>query len=179
MHYTPDGVARDDRTRVGIRFARATPRYEARSVPIGTRNFRIPPGAANHEVIASYTLKGDGRIASFTPHMHNRGKAFRYEATLPDGTTRTLLSVPTYNFKWQFVYVPTEMVVLPKGTVLRAYAYYDNSAANPQNPDPAATVTFGRQSFEEMMYGFIDLIYDDEINSSNLRTIRVEDLRNL
>ena len=179
VHYTPDGVAREDRTRIGIRFARNAPRYEARSIPLGTLNFRIPPHAPNHEVTATYTLKGDGRIASFTPHMHDRGKDFRYEAILPGGTTRTLLFVPKYNFKWQFVYVPTEMIALPKGTVLRATAHYDNSAANPTNPDPSATVTFGLQTFEEMMFGFVDLVYDDEVNSPNLRALRAADRESL
>src|SRR5205814_8291794 len=78
MHYTPDGVAREDRTRVGIRFARVPPTHEARNIPLGTVNFRIPPHAPNHEVTATYTLKGDGKIAAFTPHMHDRGKDFRY-----------------------------------------------------------------------------------------------------
>jgi hypothetical protein len=179
VHYTPDGVAREDRTRIGIRFARNAPRYEARSIPLGTLNFRIPSHAPNHEVTATYTLKGDGRIASFTPHMHDRGKDFRYEAILPDGTTRTLLFVPKYNFKWQFVYVPTEMIALPKGTVLRATAHYDNSAANPTNPDPSAIVTFGLQTFEEMVFGFVDLVYDDEVNSPNLRALRAADRESL
>jgi hypothetical protein len=179
IHYTPDGVGREDRTQIGIRFARAQPRYEARSIPLGTLNFKIPPGAANHEVTGTYTLKGNGRIAAFTPHMHDRGKDFRFDATLPDGTQRTLLFVPEYNFKWQFVYVPRQMIVLPKGTVLKATAHYDNSAGNPRNPDPSKTVTFGLQTFEEMMFGFVELVYDDEISSPNLRALRAADRASL
>lgn len=179
LHYTPDGVSREDRTRIGLRFARTTPRYEARSIPLGTLNFRIPPHAPNHEVTATYTLKADGKIASFTPHMHDRGKDFRYEAILPDGTTRTLLFIPQYEFKWQFVYMPKEMIALPKGTVLRAIAHYDNSAANPTNPDPSATVSFGLQTFEEMMFGFVDLVYDEEIASPNLIALRGKDRESL
>jgi len=175
IHYTPDGVARDDRTQIGIRFARSQPRFEARSIPLGTLNFKIPPGAANHEVTGTYTLKGDGHIAAFTPHMHDRGKDFRFDATLPDGTKRTLLFVPKYNFKWQFVYAPREMIALPRGTVLRATAHYDNSAGNPQNPDPTRTVEFGLQTFEEMMFGFVEMVYDDEISSPNLRALRAAD----
>jgi hypothetical protein len=179
VHYTPDGVARDDRTTIGIRFARTRPRYEARSIPLGTLNFQIPPRAPDHEVTATYTLKGNARLASFTPHMHDRGKDFRYEATLPDGTTRTLLSVPTYNFKWQFVYVPSEMIALPKGTVLKATAHYDNSPGNPRNPDPDKTVSFGLQTFEEMMFGFVDVVYDEDVGSPNLRALREADLKSL
>jgi peroxiredoxin/mono/diheme cytochrome c family protein len=179
LHYTPDGVARDDRTTVAIRFARARPKYETRSIPLGSLNFEIPAGAAAHEVTSSYTLKADGRIASFTPHMHDRGKDFRYEATLPDGTTRTLLFVPRYNFNWQFVYVPTEMIALPRGTVLRGIAHFDNSPGNPTNPDPAAAVRWGQQTFEEMMFGFVELIYDEDIGSPALKALREADKKTL
>jgi hypothetical protein len=179
IHYTPDGVARDDRTTIAIRFARTRPQYEARSIPLGSLNFQIPPRAPAHEVTATYTLKGNGRIASFTPHMHDRGKDFRYEATLPDGTKRTLLFVPAYNFKWQFVYVPKDMVVLPKGTVLKATAHYDNSPGNPRNPDPDKTVMFGLQTYEEMMFGFVDLVYDEDVGSPNLKALREADLTTL
>ena len=179
VHYAPDGVSREDRTIVGLRFTKTKPRYEARSIPLGTLNFSIPPNAPNHEVTATYTLKGDGRIASFTPHMHERGKDFRFDATLPDGTTRTLLSVPRYEFKWQFVYVPKKMVTLPKGTVLRATAHYNNSSSNPSNPDPSATVRFGLQTYEEMMFGFIDLVYDAPVDSPILRDLRAADRASL
>jgi peroxiredoxin len=179
IHYTPDGVPHDDRTQIGIRFARSRPRYEARSIPLGTLNFKIPPGAANHEVTGTYTMKGNGRIAAFTPHMHDRGKDFRFDATLPDGTKQTLLFVPTYNFKWQFVYVPREMITLPKGTILKATAHYDNSAGNPRNPDPTKTVTFGLQTFEEMMFGFVEMVYDEEVSSPNLRALRAADRASL
>ena len=179
IHYTPDGVPRDDRTVIGLRFARTPPRREARSIPVGTLNFEIPARAPAHEVTATYTLKGNGQIASFTPHMHDRGKDFRYEATLPDGTTRTLLFVPTYNFKWQFVYVPKKMIALPKGTVLKATAHYDNSTANPRNPDPDKVVRFGLQTFEEMMFGFVEVVYDEDVGSPNLRALRAADLKSL
>jgi hypothetical protein len=164
---------------VGIRFARTPPKQEARTVPLGVVNFKILPYAPNHEVSATYTLKANGKIASFNPHMHLRGKDFRYEATFPDGTTRTLLSVPKYDFKWQPIYVPKEMIALPKGTVLRAIAHYDNSASNPRNPDPSQTVTFGLQTHEEMMFGWVDVVYDDEIDSPNLLALRAADQESL
>jgi hypothetical protein len=175
VHYTPDGVARADRTTVAIRFSRSRPKYETRSIPLGSLSFEIPPGAPAYEVTSSYTLKGDGRIASFTPHMHDRGKDFRYQATLPDGTTKTLLFVPRYNFNWQFVYVPKEMIALPRGTVLRGTAHFDNSAANPTNPDPTKAVRWGQQTFEEMMFGFVELIYDEDASSPALQALRAAD----
>jgi hypothetical protein len=111
--------------------------------------------------------------------MHDRGKDFRYDAILPDGSKRTLLSIPKYNFKWQFVYTPKEMIALPKGTIIKATAHFDNSEDNPRNPDPTKTVTFGLQTFEEMMFGFIDLVYDEDPSSPNLRALRAADRKSL
>ena len=71
------------------------------------------------------------------------------------------------------------MIALPKGTVLRSVAHYDNSADNPTNPDPSATVTFGLQTYEEMMFGFVDLVYDDPIDSPNLRAMRAADIQSM
>jgi peroxiredoxin len=175
LHYTPDGLAHTDRTTVAIKFARTPPRYETRSIPLGSLKIEIPPGAASYEVTSNYTLKADGRIASFTPHMHQRGADFRYQATLPDGSSRTLLFVPKYNFNWQFVYVPKDMIALPKGTVLRGTAHFDNSSNNPSNPDPSATVWWGPQTTDEMMFGFVEMIYDEEASSPALQALRADD----
>ena len=51
-----------------------------------------------------------------SPHMHLRGKSFRYEARYPDGTSEILLDVPKYDFNWQITYELAEPKPLPKGT---------------------------------------------------------------
>ena len=96
------------------------------------------------------------------PHMHARGKSFRYDATFPDGRTETLLSVPRFDFGWQGRYDLAEPRRLPAGTTLRCVATYDNSAANPGNPDPAVTVHAGPQSWEEMFNGYYEIARADE-----------------
>src|SRR5207248_2886230 len=80
------------------------------------------------------------------PHMHLRGKSFRYEALYPDGKSEILLDVPRYDFNWQHRYVLAEPKRLPAGTRVRCIAHYDNSADNPANPDPSATVRAGQQT---------------------------------
>ena len=94
-------------------------------------------------------------VTAYMPHMHVRGKAARYEATL-DGKTVTLLDVPRYDFNWQLRYELSEPVRLPAGTPLRFTARYDNSAKNPANPDPTKRVRWGQQTFEEMHLGFVE-----------------------
>lgn len=95
-------------------------------------------------------------LLSFTPHMHVRGKAARYEAVLPDGTRRRLLDVPAYDFNWQLQYRLAEPLSLPRGTRLVYTAWYDNSTGNPANPDPTKTVRWGPQTFDEMMLGYVE-----------------------
>jgi hypothetical protein len=62
------------------------------------------------------------------------------------------LSVPKYDFNWQHEYIFTQPLQLPAGSKLYAKAWYDNSAKNKSNPDPTKQVTWGDQTWEEMMY---------------------------
>jgi hypothetical protein len=108
--------------------------------------------------VAQRRLPVAGTLLNFFPHMHVRGKAFRMELVMPDGTVRRLLEVPRYDFNWQLAYVLKTPIDVPAGTIVRATAWYDNSPGNPANPDPTATVKFGEQSWDEMMIGYFDWI---------------------
>jgi hypothetical protein len=88
--------------------------------------------------------------------MHYRGKDFSYTAVYPDGRREVLLKVPAYDFNWQTIYQLAEPLELPEGTRIECVAHYDNSKANLANPDPTKDVTFGNESFAEMMIGFVD-----------------------
>jgi hypothetical protein len=123
---------------------------------------RIPPHAAGHRVAQTWQFNRDVLLLSFFPHMHLRGKSFRYEALYADGREETLLWVPRWDFNWQHRYVPAEPLRLPAGTRLRCTAVYDNSKANPANPDPSAEVRAGTQSWEEMFNGYFDVALAEE-----------------
>jgi hypothetical protein len=92
--------------------------------------------------------------------MHGRGKDFEFRIKYPNGETRTLLSVPHYKFAWQLWYNLSEPLALPKGTMIECTAHFDNSANNPDNPDPTKDVIWGDQSWDEMMVGFFNLVFD-------------------
>ncbi len=152
LHYTASGKEESDRSRLGLYVCPEKPGTEFHSDVLINHEFAIPPG--DREFIASKSRKLDYPILlySVNPHMHYRGKWMRYEADLPDGTHRVLLSVPNYNFNWQRDYHFKEPIALPKGTILTVKAAWDNSALNPHNPDPTKEVRWGDQSFEEMFY---------------------------
>ncbi len=160
MHYTPTGKATTDKTSVGLIFAKSPVKKRVVTTGAFARSLEIPPGDPNHKVTASYTFKEDGHILSFMPHMHLRGKDFEYRAVYPDGTTKVVLSVPRYNFNWQLSYVLKEPLAMPKGSRIECVAHFDNSSRNKYNPDPTKLVTWGQQTWEEMMIGWFDYTSD-------------------
>jgi peroxiredoxin len=166
MHYTPNGALQQDVTKVGLVYADASHiDKEVITAEIGDNGFEIPAGASNHVVTAtSRSLNKKVTLLSMSPHMHLRGKAFRYELVEPSGKREVLLDVPAYDFNWQTRYLLTEPRELPAGSVIHCRAVFDNSEANPANPDPTQSVRWGDQTWEEMMLGFFDVMLprDDE-----------------
>jgi hypothetical protein len=152
MHYTPNGEAATDRTRIGLTFAKQPPEREMRLSSLVNGTLRIPPGDPDYSIAAEMTATADITIRQMLPHTHLRGKSWEYTATYPDGRSEVILAVPKYDFNWQTDYVFAEPLKLPKGTKVRAVAHYDNSVRNKANPDPKAEVWWGDQTWEEMMF---------------------------
>jgi len=160
MHYTTNGKATSDRTRVGIIYAAQAPAKIAAGGMVLQPRFVIPAYDGNAEVKGTTKLQRDTLVTTLTPHMHVRGKDMIYFAHYPDGTSETLLSVPKYDFNWQITYELAKPKVLPKGTEVEVIAHYDNSAGNKYNPDPSKDVRWGDQTWEEMMIGFFGVVVD-------------------
>jgi mono/diheme cytochrome c family protein len=156
IHYTTNGEAAEDQTQIGFIWAKKKPDHEVVTQSATNMRLRIPAGAADHPEEAAYTFPQDAKILSFLPHMHVRGKAFRYVAVTPEGREEVLLDVPRYDFNWQTCYRLKEPRAVKKGTIVRAYARFDNSSGNAANPDPSKDVRWGEQTWEEMLVGFID-----------------------
>jgi peroxiredoxin/mono/diheme cytochrome c family protein len=155
MHYTPNGKPQEDVSTLGLKFCDA--KDVTQKVESGfaiNLLFQIPPGAKHHKVTSKAFFKEDKLLLSMTPHMHMRGKSFRYEAIFPDGTREVLLDVPHWDFNWQIDYILAQPRSMPKGSALYCEAYYDNSAESPTNPDPTKTIRFGEQTWDEMMIGW-------------------------
>jgi hypothetical protein len=156
MHYTTNGKAATDQTRIGLVFAKAPPRQRVITLQLTNERFVIPPGVEDHRVEAWGSLPNDATLLSFFPHMHLRGKRFEYNLAGSEGRFETLLKV-NYDFYWQLSYRLAVPRLLKATTKLQAVAWYDNSRRNPHNPDPDRAVRWGGQIYEEMMVGFFDL----------------------
>jgi hypothetical protein len=162
VHYVTTGEPGSDRSSVGLIFSKDP--VEKRVITAGATqpNFAIPPGDPNYEVKSEFVFKDDSHIDSLHPHMHVRGKDFKYTLIYPDGNSKVLLSVPRWDFGWQMTYVFNEEVHAPKGSKLVCVAHYDNSLNNKFNPDPTKEVRWGAQTWEEMMIGYLDYTLDKQ-----------------
>jgi peroxiredoxin len=160
MHYTPTGKAITDRTRIGLRFAKKPPEKIVRTLPVANRRIRIPANESSHVETASRYIQAGTVVRAFMPHMHLRGKAFKYELLNKNGERETLLEVPHYDFNWQLRYELKEPRLLPEGSRIEVTGTFDNSSKNPANPDPSRTVLWGDQSDEEMLIGYVECEFD-------------------
>ncbi|CAN5911981.1 redoxin domain-containing protein [soil metagenome] len=156
IHYTPNGKATQDQLKIGLKFASKAPQYEVHVLGLANPKLNIPAGAANHVETTQQNVPVDMTLSGYLPHMHVRGKSFKYEVTYPDGSQETLLDIPRYDFNWQLQYILSKPKIIPKGSVVKTTAVFDNSANNPANPDPTKNVRWGQQTYDEMMIGYVE-----------------------
>jgi len=106
-------------------------------------------------------LKQAAMLENFQPHMHLRGKAMAVEAILPDGSTEMVSYVGNFNFNWMtnYIYADDAAPMYPKGTIIRVTAWYDNTRANPNNPDPDQWVGYGDRTVDEMGHAWMNVTY--------------------
>lgn len=161
VHYTPNGKnAMQDQTRVGLTLASEPPAKRFMSAVAASWKWEIPAGDPNYEAHARLTFGEPVELVFIQPHMHLRGKDMTVRLVYPTGESQTVLSVPHYDFHWQIIYYLDKPLQLPQGTHVEVTAHWDNSAANPNNPDPSKTVKYGFQSTDEMLSVAMGVIID-------------------
>ena len=169
IHYTPSGKPATNQLELGLCFAPQPPEYEVRTAGLAQRKLRIPPMAADHVETKSRFAPADLQILSLMPHLHTRGKSFQYTLQVPGQAPQTLLEIPRYDFNWQRAYEFKTPHRIPKGSELTITAHFDNSPANKANPDPHRTVTWGEQTSDEMMIGYLEYLLPPSNPTAPLR----------
>ncbi len=162
LHYTPVGREALDQSKIGLYFHREKPKNFYRQDIVVDPTITIPPNEPRYRAVAYYEFDKPALLHDLVPHAHYRGVASKFELELPDGNRETVLSVPNYDFNWQRTYEFVEPKQIAAGSRLVHTTWYDNSAANPGNPDPERTVPWGLQSWDEMLYGAFSYTYVDE-----------------
>ncbi len=156
MHYTPNGTATTDASEIGLYLSDRAPASELKTSAAYNTAIDIQPGQKDYRIQGERTFATAVDVRELSPHMHYRGNSMRFEAVLPDGSVRTLLNVPKYDFAWQALYRLAEPVRLPAGSRLRIQGTFDNSRWNPFNPNAASRVGFGEQTDDEMFIGYVN-----------------------
>lgn len=166
LHYTSGKEGKTDQTAIGLVMAKQPPKKRILTLQMGRDDLRIPPGEPDYKATVTGSLPNDALLISLFPHMHLRGSGFDFEAFRPGGEVEMLLKVKPYDFNWQLTYTLETPRLLRQGTVLKWTGHFDNSRNNPRNPDPSAEVTWGEQSWEEMMIGFFDVAVEPGVDKS-------------
>ncbi len=184
IHYAPSSIDQEDSTSINLFFAeeQAT-RYIKSNVMVpflgvlSNGPFVIPANTIK-EFHGTYTFQEDVTLLNTSPHMHYLGKRWEVFAVTPEGDTANIIRINDWDFDWQGSYSFRKPVILPEGSVLHAYATYDNTAENPANPsNPSIWVTWGENTEDEMYYlpfswvsyieGDEDIDFEDEMSTSN------------
>lgn len=174
VHYTPNGKAVSDQTRIGFTLAKKPPQHRFVTLaPKSLANPRksIPPGEPDWETRGELEFAEDAQLVWLMPHMHLRGKDMTFTLVAPNGREETLLSA-RFNFNWQLGYELEEPVRVRKGTHLVVVAHHDNSANNPYNPDPNKAVAWGNLTSDEMVLPWFGVIVDRNVDPERILSIR-------
>jgi tetratricopeptide (TPR) repeat protein len=186
LHMQPSGKPERVAPSVGLYFgdpAQGRPRRTPAMLRLGRQNIDIAAGDARYVVTDSYVLPVDVDVEALQPHAHYRLRDALGEATLPDESTRPLIAIADWDFRWQHVYRFATPLRLPKGTTLSMRYVYDNSAANPRNPQqPPARARWGQRSSDEMGDLWIQVLTRDDDDLARLNRdfrpkVAAEDVR--
>ncbi len=170
IHYHLDGKPEEDRSVVGLTFAKDPPTKGLTLFVLGNQKIDIPAGDGDYVVKASGTLPMDVEAIAIFPHAHYLCKDMKVDAHLPDGTVRPLIWIKDWDFNWQGAYRYASPVKLPKDTKLEMQYTYDNSAGNPHNPsNPPREVKFGEQTTNEMAFTFVSVTLDSPADVAEFR----------
>ena len=151
LHMQPTGKPEPVQVSVALFFSDRPPTRTPVGIRLGSQTIDIAAGNASYIVADSYRLPVDVDLLAIQPHAHNLGRTMHAAASLPDGTTRTLIDIDDWDFRWQDVYRYAAPISLPRGTTISMRFSYDNSAANPRNPHrPPARVVWGQNTSDEM-----------------------------
>jgi tetratricopeptide (TPR) repeat protein len=162
MHFRPKGSSARVKARVGFHFADSVPARMPTLLRLGAQTLDIPAGEAHYEVTDSFTVPVDVDVLGVYPHAHYLGKVIDVRASLPDGTQKQVILIEDWDFNWQDTYAFEEPAHLPARTRLTLRYVYDNSAANPRNPNsPPERVVYGPHSADEMAELWVQALPSD------------------
>ena len=170
LHLQPSGAVEQVLPEIGLYFSDRAPTRTPTILRLGSQSIEIPPGEPRYVIRDAYTLPVDADLLAIQPHAHYRAREIRGTALFPDGTSRLVMHITDWDFRWQHVYREVTPIRLPKGTRLSMEYTYDNSADNVRNPQlPPAKVYWGQRSKDEMGDLWFQLLATNERDRELMR----------
>jgi hypothetical protein len=111
------------------------------------------------------------RIDQFQPHGHLRLRHASLEIFYPEtGETEVISMISDWSAIWHHshIYGDDSAPLVPAGAVLITKQWYDNTADNPNNPDPDQWVLGGGRTADEMSHAWIALTHLDQAGYEQL-----------
>ncbi len=105
------------------------------------------------------------RIDSFQPHGHLRLRSASLEVFYPKtGRTEIIGMVSNWSATWHQSHIFEDQVapLIPTGAVVIMKQWFDNTSANPNNPDPDQWVDYGQRTADEMSHFWMAVSHLDE-----------------
>ncbi|MEZ6139101.1 MAG: redoxin domain-containing protein [Zavarzinella sp.] len=175
-HFHLSGKVEQETITIGIHFAKTPPKRTLIPLQLPPAfglfaNINIPAGKADFKVQDSFELPYDVDVIGVGAHAHYIGKTLKSTAILPDKTEKKVFFINDWDFNWQGQYLYKKPFRLPKGTIVRSEITWDNSDANPRNPNsPPIAVRWGEGSSDEMGSVTLLLVPAEESDAKNLQT---------
>jgi hypothetical protein len=164
VHYGPAYANTTDKPVLNVFFTDVAPKRATGELMLGTNGVSkiVPPLVVPSNKVTKhttrYTIDADISVLTINPHLHQLGKSFWAFAIKPNGDTIPLIRIKRWNVNWQYFYTFKTMVKIPAGSEIVAIAEFDNTTANPYNPNqPPKTVA------ERWDYGGASMRASDEM----------------
>jgi hypothetical protein len=169
-HYEPTGTAATDHLKLVLSKFKTKPDHmlSIRSLIATDDRIKIPPNTKDFPVELEMPAPANGTIQAAHAHMHYRGHRFLMTVSSPK-RTEEILRIDNFNYKMQLLYQLKNPVEVTKDDVIKTTVWFDNSASNPDNPDPNATVTGGERANDEMIFGTYFLVSKTEESEPSFR----------
>ncbi len=169
LHMQSTGRPESIQASVGLYFTDDPPARTPMMMRLGRQSIDIAPGERRYVIRDRFTLPVGAELIGVQPHAHFRATQIDGFATFPDGRTEPLIRIRDWDFNWQDVYRYETRPFLPAGTTVAMEYVYDNSSANPRNPDhPPRRVRFGQFSNDEMGDLWLQLLPRSEADRQTL-----------
>jgi hypothetical protein len=161
VHFHPSGMEEQERSTIGLYFAKKSPEKLLVTFPRAIRRIDIGPGETNYTIEQENELPLKADVIGIIPHAHLLCKEIKVDATLPDGKPLPLIWIKDWDFNWQDQYQYKDVLHIPAGTKVKMKFRYDNSDQNPAQPsDPPRRVRWGEQTTDEMAIIFYQVLID-------------------